>query len=223
MPNAQSPSLSHAQVWDDSALLRSWDAALAEYKVSLSLRPQPRSLQLHLFSFQTISQVHTHAPALTRSCPNSTTTACMHAAKRLQTCSPRTTARKRPPLSRSPPSTPPPMQVMLKKTQERAGRTQMLRPPPASMPMRVLLPTTTRIWRHRTIKPRLHRQRCPHRAAHKRIQLAQRPQRRRRCYPAIAPACHTLHSTVCASPPSTSSLYTQYLCFLPHVRRVYPG
>ena len=27
--------LSHAEVWDDSALLQSWDDALAEYKVSL--------------------------------------------------------------------------------------------------------------------------------------------------------------------------------------------
>lgn len=51
MPNAQSPSLSHAQVWDDSALLRSWDAALAEYKVSLSLSLSVRSPVRSSFTF----------------------------------------------------------------------------------------------------------------------------------------------------------------------------
>lgn len=37
--------LSHAEIWDDSALLRSWDDALAEYEVSL----QSQDLQENAF------------------------------------------------------------------------------------------------------------------------------------------------------------------------------
>jgi hypothetical protein len=48
---ASETAATHEEIWDDSALVDSWNEALEEYKVSGRLVSKPR--QLHLFTFKT--------------------------------------------------------------------------------------------------------------------------------------------------------------------------